>query len=268
MFLALLVSVVAAAATSFGGLLATHPRMSQRSWLSVSLSFAAGAMLFVSFVELLPHGLNLHQDGGADASLRLMVYSAFFIGMVIVALIDRYLPASLNPSEIEGREGELDNREKKLNKKLLRSGAIVAIVLALHNFPEGLSTFLATYENFTVGVTLALAIAIHNIPEGIAIAAPIYAATKSRRQALLWSTISGSMEIVGAMVGAMLVGVLLPAGLTGALLGLVAGMMVFIAIDELLPAAIRYQTGGHQVVYGVVAGMAVVAIGLMLAPGV
>ena len=184
--------------------------------------------------------------------------------MLLVGLIDRLLPSSLNPSEIEGREDALDLKSKKAHKKLLRSGVLVTLVLALHNFPEGLSTFMASYENITVGISLAIAIAIHNVPEGIAIAAPIYASTKSRKKALTWASISGAVEIIGAVAGAMIVGWVIPAEFLNIMLGLVAGMMVFVAIDELLPAARRYQTSGHQVVYGVILGMAVVALSLTI----
>lgn len=263
MIVPLLISVIAALATTIGGVLATHRKVTERPYLAMSLAFAAGAMLFVSFGELLPHSAGLHGGTSAD-SAQTIAYIAFFAGMMLVGLIDRFLPASLNPSEVEGQEGPLDAGSQRAHRKLLRSGVLVALVLALHNFPEGLSTFLVSYEDVTVGISLALAIAIHNIPEGIAIAAPIYAATKSRRQAVLWATVSGAVEILGAVVGALIVGWLVPDGFVTVLLGLVAGMMVFVAIDELLPAARRYQTHGHQVVYGVMLGMAAVALGLSL----
>lgn len=263
MLIPLIISTIAALATAIGGLMATHPKMTTRPYLAMSLAFAAGAMLFVSFGELLPHSANLHNDSSAD-SAQVFAYMSFFAGMLLVGLIDRLLPSSLNPSEIEGREDSLDANSKRANKKLLRSGVLVTLVLALHNFPEGLSTFLASYENITVGISLALAIAIHNIPEGIAIAAPIYAATKNRRKAIMWAAISGAVEVLGAIIGAIIVSWIIPAELLNIMLGLVAGMMVFVAIDELLPAARRYQTSGHQVVYGVILGMAVVAISLTI----
>ena len=263
MIVALIISSIAALATVIGGVLATHPKMTTRPYLAMSLAFAAGAMLFVSFGELLPHSANLH-DGTGGGSTQAAAYIAFFAGMLLVGLIDRLLPSSLNPSEIEGREDALDLKSKTAHKKLLRSGVLVTLVLALHNFPEGLSTFMASYENVTVGISLAIAIAIHNIPEGIAIAAPIYASTKNRNKAITWASISGAVEIIGAVAGAMIVGWVIPAEFLNTMLGLVAGMMVFVAIDELLPAARRYQTSGHQVVYGVILGMAVVALSLTI----
>ncbi len=261
--LALVITLLAGLATSIGGLIAINKRMLRRSYFAVSLAFAAGAMLFVSFVELLPHGVGSHS--GHDSTAReWLVYGAFFVGIVIVALIDRFLPSSLNPSEIEGKEDQLGVSTRRTNKRLLRSGVLVAIVLALHNFPEGISTFLVAHEDISVGIALAVAIAIHNIPEGIAVAAPIYAATRSRKKAFWWATVSGLAEFAGGLLGVVLIGALLPDMVMGAVFGLVAGMMVFVAIDELLPAARRYQTNGHQIVYGLLAGMVVMAVSLLL----
>jgi ZIP family zinc transporter len=263
MIIALLITLLAGLATSIGGLLATHRAMLKRSYFAVSLAFAAGAMIFVSFVELLPHGIGIH-TGHSSTATEWLVYGAFFVGILIVAAIDHFLPSSLNPSEIEGKEEHLGVKARHTNKRLLRSGFLVAIVLALHNFPEGMSTFLAANEDLSAGIALAVAIAIHNIPEGVAVAAPIYAATKSRKKAFWWATLSGFAELAGGLFGVLLIGVLLPTAITGAVFGLVAGMMVFVAIDELLPAARRYQTRGHQVVYGLLGGMAVMAVSLLL----
>lgn len=264
MILAFIVTLLAGLATSLGGLLATHKKILERSFFAVALAFAAGAMLFVSFVEILPHGLGHHDHGETSDLMEWLVYGAFFAGIIVVALIDRFLPTSFNPSEIEGKEGELTGHDKKMNKRLLRSGVLIAVVLALHNFPEGMSTFLATYEEPSVGIALAVAIAIHNIPEGIAVAAPIYAATKSKKKAFWWATASGLAEPLGGLLGFALISIFIPPEATGLLFGLVAGMMVFVAIDELLPAAKRYQTNKHQVVYGLLAGMVVVALSLLI----
>lgn len=267
MLIAFLITLIAGLATSIGGLLATHKKVLDRPVLAASLAFAAGAMLFVSFVELLPHGLSVaHETGhaGATTATDWLIYGAFFAGIGVVLLVDRLLPHSFNPSEHEGSEDKLSDKDKRANKRLLRSGVLVALVLALHNFPEGMSTFLASYEDLTVGITLAVAIAIHNIPEGIAVAAPVYAATKSRKKAFWWATASGIAEPIGALIGFALIQTFIPPEFTGLLFGFVAGMMVFVAIDELLPAARRYQTNKHQVVYGLLAGFAVVALSLLL----
>ena len=264
MLLALFVTLLAGLATAVGGLLATHRRVLERRVFAAMLAAAAGAMLFVSFVELLPLGVSALSESTSERAAQWATYGAFFVGIVLVALIDKVLPKSLNPNEIEGKEAALSRGARTANRRLLRSGLLVAAVLALHNFPEGFSTFLATYQDPSLGIALAVAIAIHNIPEGIAVAAPIYAATGSRKKAFWWATVSGLAEPLGALVGMALLGAVLPESVTGLAFGLVAGMMVFVAIDELLPAARRYQTDKHQVVYGLLSGMIVVALSLLV----
>lgn len=263
MILALVTALLAGLATSIGGWLATYRKVQERGMLAMSLAFAAGAMLFVSLVELLPMGADMLGAAGNPQGFAL-VAAAFVAGMVLVALIDRFLPHSFNPSHVEGREDELSAADKKDNRRLLRSGMLVAVVLALHNFPEGASTFIATYHDISVGLTLAVAIAIHNIPEGIAVAAPVYAATKSRRKAIWWASASGLTEPLGALVAALLVAYVVPPAVFGLLFGVVAGMMAFLAFDELIPAARRYQTRRHQSTYGLLLGMAAVALSMVL----
>lgn len=263
MLVALLVALFAGLATTAGGYLATHPKFADRAVLAIALAFAAGAMIFVSLVEMLPLGIESLTDSFGDSATA-VAFGAFFVGMVVVAVIDKLLPHSLNPSELEGREDKLTASDKRINKRLLRSGFLVAFVLALHNFPEGVSTFFATYQDLSVGLTLALAIAIHNVPEGIAVAAPIYSATKSRKKAVLWSTLSGLAEPFGALVAALVLSFFVPTALFGVLFGLVAGMMVFLSFDELLPAAGRYAKRTHHVIYGAAGGMATVALSLVL----
>ncbi|PID33232.1 zinc transporter ZupT [Candidatus Saccharibacteria bacterium] len=264
MVLALVLATLAGLATSIGGLMATHKKVRERKWLAVSLAFAAGAMLMVSFAEMLPVGVESLAATMDHRTAQIWAYVAFFGGVALVLIIDRLLPKSLNPSEVEGREDKLSKSEKVNNRRLIRSGLLVALVLALHNFPEGMSTFIATYQDPALGLTLAFAIAIHNIPEGIAVAAPIYAATKSRKKAFWWSTISGLTEPLGALVALALISTVLPESLFGILYGLVAGMMVFVAIDEMLPAARRYMTNTHQIVYGTIAGMVIVSLSLVM----
>lgn len=264
MLTALMVTTAAGLATSIGGVIGTHPKMQRKSWLAVALAFSAGAMLLVTFMELLPLGIESLAEAYGDTAGQLYAYLAFFVGMGVVLLIDLGLPKSMNPSEITGREAELSESEARTNAKLIRSGLLVAVALAMHNFPEGIATFAAAYSDLSVGLTLAIAIAIHNIPEGIAVAAPVYAATKSRSKAFWWATLSGLTEPLGALVAALLIASVIPASFMGVLYALVAGMMVFVAIDELIPAAIRYQTRNHQSIYGCVAGMAVMAVSLLM----
>jgi len=267
MLQALVVSLLAGLATSIGGLLAMHRRTLEREYLAVSLAFAAGAMLLVSFMEILPLGVDAMLETQPPRAAQAIVYLAFFGGIGMVLAIDRFLPSSLNPSEIEGREAAMTERDASHNLHLLRSGVLVGLVLALHNFPEGMATFFTTYQQPSIGITLAVAIAIHNVPEGIAVAAPVFAATKSRRKALWWATLSGLTEPLGGLIAAALIAWVVPASFFGVFYGVVAGMMVFLALDELLPASWRYNTANHQTIYGMVSGLAIVAVSLVLFAG-
>lgn len=264
MLLALLVSLLAGLATSIGGAMVLNKRMLQRSYLAVALAFAAGAMLVISFVEIIPLGIENMKETASTQKAMFIVWVAFFAGIALVLIVDRLLPDVLNPSETEGREGAITGEEANSAQHLMRSGVLVATVLGLHNFPEGMATFFTTYQDPAVGVTLAIAIAIHNVPEGVAVAAPVYAATGSRRQGFWWATFSGLTEPLGGLFAAALVSWVVPPQFFGIFYGMVGGMMVFLALDELLPAAWRYQTDKHQTVYGMLAGMALMALSLVL----
>lgn len=264
MLTAFLLTLAAGSATIIGALAALHPAMVRRPVMSVALGFAAGAMLFVSFVEMIPASIaELQADHGTNANL--IAYGAFFAGLLLMLLIDKLLPNRINPSEREGKENTKDDGLSKTDlKKLRRGGLLIALAIALHNFPEGLITFMSALENPALGVSLALAIAIHNIPEGIAIAAPLRAATGDKRRAFVYAALSGLAEPVGALIGIVLLGVTLPASTFGIILAAVGGIMVFICLDELLPAARRYGSHGHQAIYGTIAGMGVMALSLVL----
>lgn len=264
MVLAFSVTLLAGLATSVGGLLAVRDQVRERGTLAFALAFSAGAMIFVSFLEILPKGVAALSEEYGDTAGQSATYGMFFAGVALVAGIDRLLPASLNPSEIEGREGSLSETDVRNNARLMRSGVLVAAVVSLHNLPEGLSTFVATLDDPRVGITLGIAIAIHNVPEGIAVAAPIYGATGDRRKAFWYACGSGIAEPLGAVLGYVALTLLIPEEAFGVVFGLVAGMMVFISIDELIPAAQRYQTRPHQSIYGLVGGMFVVALSLVL----
>ena len=261
MLFAFMLTLFAGLATVIGGWLATRRKVISPAVLATTLAFAAGAMVFIAFAEMLPHGLGEHSDHAAE-NIQWWVYGAFFAGMLTVAIIDKLLPDHLNPTPHE--KGKRRTSKENTQKALVRSGLLIAVVLTLHNFPEGLSTFLAAYEEPKVGIALALAIAMHNIPQGIAIATPIYAATKKKIKALSWTLVSGLAQPLGALSGFLLIGSLIPSELNGVIFGLVAGMIVFVSLHELLPSARRLQTKPHQVVYGLMLGMMVSALSLLV----
>lgn len=250
---ALLLVSFAGLSTAVGSFIAFISRRRDPVMLAFSLGLSAGVMLYVSFAEILVSAreslvLSLGQSQGSWAAL-----AAFFAGILMVGIIDRLVPEVENPHEIHSES----------DRRLARVGAVTAIAIALHNFPEGFATFLAAMESPALGVPIALAIAIHNIPEGIAVSVPVYNATGSRKKAFVWSALSGLAEPLGALLGWFVLRSFYSPELFGLAFASVAGIMVFISLDELLPTAEAY--GKHHVcMYGLVAGMAIMALSLRL----
>jgi ZIP family zinc transporter len=263
MLWAIAATVLAGSATIVGGLLALHPGMRRRGPLATGLAFAAGIMIVLSVVEILPLTLATLRDSAVSGP-GWWTTAALVVGAGLVFLIDALLPHSINPADIAGEEDQQPVSDLLANRRLLRSGLLVALIVGAHNMPEGLMTFLATLESPQLGASLVVAIAIHNIPEGMAVAAPIYAATGSRRRALVWASISGLSEPVGAVVGYFVLQAVLPDELLVLTLALVAGMMIALSFRELLPAARRYQTHRLQSLAGFAAGGFVIWVSLQI----
>ncbi len=252
---------LAGMATGIGSFLALLLKKTSDRFLSVSLGFSAGFMIYISFVEIL-----------VDARISLVNYwgkglgswatiAAFFGGMAVMAIIDQLVPAVENPHEVRHVE-EMDAASCK-KQKLMRLGFMSALAIAIHNFPEGIATFATTLQEPTFGIAIAVAIAIHNIPEGIAVAVPIYCATRSRRKAFRWSLLSGLSEPIGGLIAYLILAPFLNEMLMGIVLAAVAGIMIYISLDELLPSAREYGKP-HHAILGLGFGMLVMAISLQL----
>ncbi len=190
-------------------------------------------------------------------------HAGFFGGIALIAAIDILVPGFENPHEVREVE-DIPDRDFNLNKKSLhRMGIFSALAIAIHNVPEGIATFVGALADPALGTSIAVAVAIHNIPEGIAVSVPIYYATGSRKKAFQLSFLSGLSEPAGALIGYFLILQYFTDTLSGLMFAAVAGIMVFISLDELLPTAEKY--GEHHIaMYGVVAGMAVMAASLVL----
>ena len=259
-------TLLAGGATGIGALLAFFAKRTNTKLLSVSMGFSAGVMIYVSFVEIFAEAeASLTGElGGKMGSL--VTVASFFAGMAIIAVIDKMVPAAENPHEarrIEELSPEARKSAAMSGASLHRTGVLTALAIAIHNFPEGLVTFTSALLNPSLGVAIAFAIAIHNIPEGIAVSIPLFYATGNRKKAFAYSALSGLAEPLGALVGYMAIAPFLTPAVMGVLLASVAGVMVFISFDELLPAAEEY--GEHHLsVYGLVAGMAVMAVSLLM----
>jgi ZIP family zinc transporter len=261
--IAFMLTLLAGLSTGIGSFLAFFTRHTNTKLLSFSLGFSAGIMLYVSFVEIFFEAKESLVLGMGDATGYWLTVAAFFGGIALIGLIDRIVPSYENPHEVH-RVEEIGKDGKCLgNKRLLRTGLFVALAITIHNFPEGLVTFTAALKEVTLGVTLAIAIAIHNIPEGIAVSVPIYCATGSKSKAFAYSFLSGLAEPLGALIGFAILLPFLNDTVFGILFAAVAGIMVFISLDQLLPSSRAY--GQHHLsVYGLFAGMAVMAMSLLL----
>lgn len=259
LLLAFGLTLFAGLCTGLGGLFAFTKQTQTKKFLSFALGLSAGVMIYVSFIDIFPKALEAIASGFGDDSAYFWTTLAFFLGMALIALIDNLIPKELNIHELPDQ----DVRKQSNEQTLLRLGTFTALAIAIHNFPEGLAIFLATLQNPSIGISIAFAIAIHNIPEGIAVAIPIFHATKSKRKAFLWSFISGLAEPLGAVIGFLLLREFFNDLTFGFLFAGVAGIMVYISLDELLPAAEKY--GEHHLsILGVMSGMAIMALSLIL----
>ena len=221
-------------------------------------------MIYVSFVDILAEARKalVQSWGTTNGSWATILF--FFAGVVLIAVIDRLVPEVENPHAARQIELMSDTSLAACDRsKLMRLGVISAMAIAIHNFPEGIATFTAAFHSPKLGIAIAIAIAIHNIPEGIAVAIPIYCATGSRRKAFRYSALSGLAEPVGAVIGFLILAPFLNGTTMGIMFAIIAGIMIYISLDELLPSAREYGSA-HLAIYGLIAGMMVMAISLQL----
>jgi ZIP family zinc transporter len=289
---ALGLTLFAGMATGIGSAIAFLAKRTNYRFLSVATGFSAGVMLYVSFVEIFLKGVDSLVESYGDPMGHWINAASFFGGMLLIGLIDTLIPHAENPHEIhsEVETAPLHDPDAPLpdfealgmkpvdnvhdhthvNHKLMRMGLFTALAIAIHNFPEGLATFLAALDDPALGIPIAIAIALHNIPEGISVSVPIFYATGDRKKAFLYSLLSGLAEPIGAGIAYLAIlffiggdsGVI-PPQIMGILFGGVAGIMVYISLDELLPTSRAYGKG-HDSLLGLVVGMLVMALSLLL----
>jgi ZIP family zinc transporter len=260
---ALGLTLFAGLSTGIGSAMAFFTKTTNTKFLSTSLGFSAGVMIYVSFTELLGGAFELLQESYGMSIGSWYAVISFFAGIAIIAIIDSLVPTFENPHEIRKVEDIRLTTQEGKKSGLMRMGLFMALAIAMHNFPEGLATFAAGMTDPTIAVPIAVAIAIHNIPEGIAVSVPIYYATGNKRKAFLLSFGSGLAEPIGGLLGYLFLSSVLNESVLGVLFGGVAGVMVFISVDELLPTAREYGHH-HHAIYGLIAGMAIMAVSLLL----
>ena len=285
--IALLLTLFAGMATGIGGAIIMFVKKFSPKYLCATLGFSAGVMILISLVELFQEAREALSMQFGDKLGLLYTLLSFFGGMAIIALIDNFVPKENNPHEVNsmtiqvheeavgqhkavlsfGEEEPVPGSGNSLpdskSGNLLRLGIFSSLVIAVHNFPEGLATFISAIENPELGASIAFAIALHNLPEGIAVAIPIYYATHKRGKAVGYASLSGIAEPLGGVLGYLVLRSVLTPSLLACVLALVAGIMVYISLDELLPTAENY--GEHHVaIIGVISGMVFMSFGLLL----
>lgn len=254
---AMLMTLFAGLTTAIGGAIAFMVKKDNLKALSIGLGFSAGVMIFLSFTDIIPEAGEMLSVNFPNTH-EWLVFFGFIAGIVVAILIDYFLPDHVDPDELADPE-----RPCTHHHKIKRAGLLTAIAICVHNFPEGMATFLTTTQNLTLGISVGLAIAIHNIPEGIAVALPIYHVTGKKRYAMLYASLSGITEPIGALIGMVLFSLFLPQILVGILLAAVAGIMIYLSFDTLLPLSREYGNW-HLSMIGIVTGILFIWTSLIL----
>lgn len=263
LLLAFGLTLMAGLATGIGSCLALMTSTTNTKFLSLALGFSAGVMIYVSMIEIFVKAKDVLVTAMGNELGNWVTVAGFFAGMIFIALIDKFVPTNGNPHEPKKVE-DMNQTEKAVEKpELLKMGTFIALAIAIHNFPEGIATFTSALQDPALGIAIAIAIAIHNIPEGIAVSVPLYFATGDKKKAFIHSFLSGLSEPVGAILAYFILMPFLNDIMFGIIFAAVAGIMVFISLDELLPAAKKYDEA-HLSIYGLIGGMALMALSLLL----
>ena len=251
-----LITLFAGLSTTLGGLVVFFGNTKKLNWLSFTMSFAAGVMLYVSLIEILPESYFEFKHTNDQNTALLYVLGFFIFGVLFGVFTDKILP-----------EQKINNQVNKSinsnNKKIYRSGILIALTMALHNFPEGIVTFIGSVNDLSFGLVIGLAIALHNIPEGMAISVPIYHSTGSKKKAFLYAALSGFTEPLGALFCYFVINSYLDDFLTAAIMSIVSGIMIFISIFVLMPLSFEYKDKYEHII-GLVIGMVVIGISIYL----
>ena len=271
--IALILSTLAGLSTVLGGFVTFFIKENSLKFLSFGLGLSAGVMLFISLVDLYPESCEMIKNQMGESFLFLSVIF-FAIGILLAVLIDYFIPDHLQgqmfTKQLGANEKHEDSTDCKEDEnaiisigKIKKAGILTAIVVAIHNLPEGLATFTSALTDLEIAIPIVFAIAIHNIPEGVAVSVPIYHSTGSRRKAFWYSFLSGMAEPIGALIGILFLIPFWTPSINALLLALVSGIMVYISFDELLPSTEKYGHH-HWGITGVISGMAIMAVSLLL----
>ena len=255
-YLGFALATFAGLSTGIGSLIALFTKNMSKRFLAIALGLSAGIMIYVSFMEMMQLSFESLMLIYGSSFGKLVSVTGFVIGLLIMLLIDQLF-------DHQSIADFISRSEDKNESILIKTGIFSAVALAIHNFPEGFATFTATVYDPTIGFTLATAIAVHNIPEGIAVAVPIYYATKSKSKAFMISFASGLAEPFGALIGFIIFRTVFNEALFGISFALCAGIMVYVALNELLPVAKDYGQPSDAII-GVTIGMIIMAVSLIM----
>ncbi len=265
---ALGLTFLAGLATGIGSAIAFLAKRTDFRLLSVGLAFSAGVMLYISFTDILSKATASLAVAYGPAAGAWLANAGLFGGILVMALIDWLVPMAENPHEVraevdmEALRQQGDGSDSR-DHRLWRMGIVAALAITIHNFPEGIATFLSALHDPKTGIAVGIAVALHNIPEGVSVSVPIFYATGNRRRAFALSVLSGLAEPLGALLALATLNFFVPEKVMGLVFGAVAGVMIYVSLDELLPTARRYGKS-HEVLAGIVAGMVIIAISLLL----
>ncbi|TJX13191.1 zinc transporter ZupT [Tissierella creatinini] len=243
-----------------GSLLSFFVTEKHKSFFSISLSLSAGIMIYISFMEILPEGIHLIEQYMGEGYVWIALIW-FFFGMFLTAVIEKFVHAFAGSFHSHKHNSHRHHAHDHEDSHLSKLGIMSALAIAMHNVPEGLALFTTGIKDIALAYPVALAIIIHNVPLAVAISVPLVYSTGSRKKAFLYTTFVGLMQPIGAIIGYMLLANFLNDMVFGILLSLVAGIMIFVSLDELLPAA-QQDVDHHLSVYGAVAGMIIMALAL------
>lgn len=249
-YIALLLTTIAGLSTTFGSAIFLLVNKPGKKFISLTMGFSAGVMILISFVELLQQGI--------ESSNFLLGHIFFFVGMALMLLIDVGIS---HRYEFEGENINNNINDSEANGK--KTSLLVFAGILIHNFPEGMATFIATLQSVELGLILTFAIALHNIPEGIAVSVPVYMSTKSKKKAFFWSFLSGASEPVGALIVGLILYPFMNNFLLGAMLAIAGGFMIYISLDELIPAS-QSLGNQHLPILGILLGMITMLISIVL----
>lgn len=225
---AFILSIIAGLSTIIGSFIIFIDNYKSNRVVVASLSFAAGVMICVSLTDLLPNSYKYILNSNNIIPKTILTLIFMSLGIILSMTIDKYL-------SFESNNVNKDN-------SLYKIGIITMIAIIMHNIPEGIATFITSNNNIKLGITITIAIALHNIPEGISIAIPIYHSTNNKLKAFLYTAVSGTSEVVGAILAYVFLAPLVNNFIMSALYAIIAGIMIHISVYELIPGAYKEGT--------------------------